>query len=134
MGNVSDKPEEKIPVFLKALDDASPEVRRPVIAGLGRLRGEAAPAAARLVDLLDSEEDREAALEALREIRPDDLDLCLRLLKSSNAGGRLLACDRLGRLKDHRAIPHLREALKDEHRYVRRRAREAIGRIENDKK
>ena len=134
LGSVSNKAEQKIPVFLKALDDASPEVRQPVMAGLGRLRSEAAPAAGRLVDLLDSEVDREAALEALREIRPEDLDLCLRLLKSRNAGGRLLACDRLGRMKDKRALPELRKALKDEHRYVRRRAREAISRIESAKK
>ena len=135
LGSVSDQAEQKIPVFLKALDDSSPDVRRPVIAGLGRLRGEAAPAAGRLVDLLNSEEDREAALDALREIRPEDLDLCLRLLKSENVGGRLLACDRLGRMKDRRALPELRAARDDdEHRYVRRRAREAISRIESAKK
>ncbi len=135
LGSVSDKAAQKISIFLKALDDSSPDVRRPVIAEFGRLGKEAAPAANRLVDLLESEEDREAALEALREIRPDNLELCLRLLKSPNAGGRLLACDRLGRMKDLRALPELRKALRDEHRYVSRRAREAISRIESaDKK
>lgn len=133
-GKISDDSNRTIPVFLKALDDPSPEVRQPIMLGLGRLREGAAPAAGRLVDLLESEEDGKFALEALREIRPDDVDLCLRMLKSGNAGGRLLACDRLGRIKDRRALPDLRKALKDEHRYVRRRAQEAVSRIEDDKK
>jgi HEAT repeat protein len=135
LGRISDDAGQKIPIFLKALDDPSAEVRQPVIAGIGRLGKEAGPAADRLVDLLDSESDAKAALEALREIRPENLDLCLRLLKSDNVGGRLFACDRLGRLKDRRALPELRIAREeDEHRYVRRRAREAISRIERDKK
>ncbi|MFT4640585.1 MAG: HEAT repeat protein [Verrucomicrobiales bacterium] len=119
-----------IPVFLEALKDPEPEVRRPVIEGLGRLGERGMGAASALVDLLESEPDRKPALEALREIRPDDIALCVRMLKSEDAGARLLACERLGRLRAKEALPDLRAALKDEQSFVRRRAGEAISRIE----
>ena len=128
--NVEQDAKAKLPIFVRALDDPDAATRQAVIGALGALREDAAPAAARLVDLLESEEDRKVALEALTVIRPEDLELCLRLLKSPNAGGRLLACDRLGRMKNPAALPALREALQDAEGYVRRRAREAISRIE----
>ncbi len=127
---IENTPENLIPVLLEALKDPSPEVRAPVIAGLGNLGSDAMSAAPALVDLVASEPDRSAALDALREIRPQDVDLCLRLLESEDAGARLLACDRLGRLYDKKAIPALRNALRDRYSFVRRRAREALERIE----
>lgn len=122
--------ERLIPVYLDALEDPSPAVRQPVIEGLARLGEDGRSAAPALVDLLDSETDRQAALEALRSIRPDNLELCLRLLGHENAGARLLACDRLGRMGNKDAIPALRKALRDDYSFVRRRAREALERIE----
>ena len=52
------------------------------------------------------------------------------MLKNQDAGVRLLACERLGRLRAKEALPALRSAMRDEYSFVRRRAREAISRIE----
>ena len=131
---VSDKPKDMITVFTQALDAPEDEVRHAAIASLGSLREDAAPAAEQLIALLDNETDRRPAYEALREVRITDVDLCLRLLESKNSAGRLLACERLGRIGEKRALPALRKALKDRERYVRRRAEEAIKRIEREHK
>ncbi len=122
--------EKLIPVYLTALEDPSAEVRRPVIDGLGRLGERGEPAAEALVDLLDSEPDRRPALEALREIRSQSVSLCLRMLDHDSPSVRLLACDHLGRIRSEEAVPALRKAMRDEYSFVRRRAREALERIE----
>jgi HEAT repeat protein len=130
-GRIESNAEKLVPVYLSALKDRSFTVRQPVIEGLGRLGERAEAAAPSLVELLDSEKDRTVALEALREIRPRSLELCLRMLAHESPGVRLFACDRLGRLRDREAIPALRQALRDDYSFVRRRAREALERIES---
>ncbi len=131
-GKIEKNAEKLVPLYREALKDASPEVRLPAIEGLGRLGEGGEPAAEDLVGLLDSETDQRASLEALREIEPRDVGLCLRMLEHESPGVRLLACDRLGRLRAEEAIPALRKALRDEYRFVRRRAREALERMERD--
>ena len=134
LANIETDAGQLLPVFVQALKDPSPEVRQPAIAGLGRLGERSRGAVPTLVELLDSEPDKQAAFQALREIKPKDIQLCIGLLKSPNPSARLLGCERLGRLRAKQAVPDLRAALGDDYGFVRRSAREALERIREGNK
>lgn len=118
-------------VLAEMLADQDPAVRHPAIDGLGQ-RGEGARSAAPLLfKLLDEEEDRSEALEALRRIGATDPDLYIIALDNPEPRVRLFACEALGRLGKaaEKAIPRLEQAKQDRYDFVRRRAEDAIERI-----
>lgn len=132
-GRIVNDPAEAVPVFLRALDDEHIDVRRPGINGLRRLGSKGMPGAAKLIDLLANEAERTGAIEALRDIKPTDPRLFIKPLGNKEVSVRLYACEALRRIGKPAAValPELRKLLKDEFRFVRRRAEEAIKAIES---
>ncbi|MGI9242586.1 MAG: HEAT repeat domain-containing protein [Verrucomicrobiales bacterium] len=118
-------------VLSKMLADDDPAVRHPAIEGLGQRGEDARSAAPLLFELLEREEDRAEALDALRRIRSLDPDLYISALDNREPRVRLFACEALGRLgkKAEKALPQLEHLTKDRYDFVRRRASDAIKRI-----
>jgi HEAT repeat protein len=65
--------ETLLPVFLKLLQDPYPAVRSWAVTGLTQLGPKARPAAASLLAMMENEEDRRMARDALIKIAPDML-------------------------------------------------------------
>ncbi|MEM7386982.1 MAG: HEAT repeat domain-containing protein, partial [Verrucomicrobiota bacterium] len=120
----------------KGLRDESEIVREPSVSLLGDLGEEARPAARALFAMLEGAGDDEPILDALRSIKSRDIKLYQKAITSKKPGIRLFACEALGRLgkRAEPALPELRKALRDRYDFVRRRARDAIRRIEKDSK
>lgn len=114
--------------LMRALDDSQAAIRELAIVALGELGHLARPAAPRIVELLDTDRNKSAILDALRKIDPHDFDLCVRALASEDSSVRLFAAEQLGRLGDRArpAIPQLRKATNDRSSAVRRRAQETL--------
>jgi HEAT repeat protein len=64
-------PETLVPVFTKLLQDPHPAVRSSAVSGLTRFGPQARPAAASLLAMMENENDRHMAREALIKIAPD---------------------------------------------------------------
>ena len=82
--------------------------------------------------MLEDSDDRSKALEALGRIRSRDVDLYITALNNREPRVRLFACEALGRIgKDaEKAIPQLEKLKRDRYDFVRRRAQDAIRRIQ----
>jgi HEAT repeat protein len=117
------------------LADPDESVRRAAAGALGGL-GEPArdSATAPLVALLDHDQDREFALDALRQLRIRTVPTLLPLLDHGDARVRLFACERLGRIgaAARDAVPTLQKLAQGDGQpdYVRREARRAVQQIE----
>ena len=121
-------------MLIRALKDDEESVRSAGISALSSLGEKARPAAPRLFALLNEDEDVDTKpiLDALRSMRVRDLDLYLSILHHSSPSVRLFACEAIGRFgsKAKKAVPELKKLEEDEYDFVRRRAVQAIERIE----
>lgn len=122
----------RLPVLREGLKDESVVVRGIACAELGKLGRAAEPASDELFALLESSEDRPAALEAIREIRPRKLEPLMVALKNVEPEVRMFAAERIGQLgkAGEPAVPVLRELLEDGYEPVRGVARSALREIQ----
>ena len=124
--------EDALQALVNALDDSEAKVRDIAIQQLASLKEDAAPAAPRMFELLEASDEPRPIIDALRSIRARDPKLYAGVLESDNASVRLFACEALGRLGSRAkfALPTLKKLEKDdEYSFVRRRATQAIERI-----
>ena len=123
-----------MPILDEALADQSAAVRKVAAEAAGKLGEAAQDAVPKLFALLKAEEDRAVALDSLRQIKVKSTPLLVEALSINDPSVRLFACESLGRLgplaKD--AIPALKKALNDDYDIVRRQARMALRRIEEE--
>lgn len=121
-----------LPILTKALDDDSEMIRRLAVESLGGLGHDARPAARKIVKVLKKDNEKRLILGALRKIEPNDLELCLKSIKSSDPAVRYFACEQLGKMGEAArvALPDLRKASKDRYSFVRRGAKEALEKLE----
>lgn len=123
--------EEVTKTLMSALNDNETIVRDTAVKRLSGLGEDARAAAPRLFELLASAEDPQPLIEALQRIRSRDYRLYVSLLSSENSSVRLFACESLGRLgsRAREALPELEKLKDDQYDFVRRRAAQAIERI-----
>ena len=109
-------------------------VRKVAAEALGKFGDSADDVIPKLFALLKNEEDRPVALDALRQIKVKSVPLLMETLSSGDASVRLFACEALGRLgpQAKESIPALKKALNDDYDIVRRQARMALRRIEDE--
>ncbi|MBC8243827.1 MAG: HEAT repeat domain-containing protein [Verrucomicrobia bacterium] len=115
-----------------ALGDSSAKVRHTAIRELGELGSDARPAGPELFARLDTSEDRQVALEALRRVRVRDVDLYISALGNEEPLVRLFACQALRRAGEaaRKALPEIRKLTRDSYDFVRREARRAMEALE----
>ncbi|HAV62356.1 MAG TPA: hypothetical protein DCY13_08340 [Verrucomicrobiales bacterium] len=118
----------RLPVLIEALKDEAEAVRGVACQELRKIGRAAQPASEGLFALLENSGDRPAALEAIREIRPQSVLLLTKALKNNEPEVRMYAAERLGQLGKaaQEAVPALREALEDGYEPVRGVARNAL--------
>jgi HEAT repeat protein len=128
------EPAAVLAAAIAMLTDPNREVRHAAASALAQLGDRARSAAPQLLVLLDSDEDRAFALEALRRTQPRAVPQLLPLLNHRDQGVRVFACERLGRLgADAReAIPALQQlaGAQSQPESVQREARRALRQIE----
>jgi len=131
---IESDPKQVLPILEGALDDSSLSVRKVAAEALARFGDSAEEVLPKLFALLKSEEDRPMALDALRQVRVKSVSLLTETLSNSDPSVRLFACEALGRLgpQAKESIPALKKALNDDYDVVRRQARMALRRIEED--
>jgi HEAT repeat protein len=112
----------------QALDDSSVNVRHTAIRELGELGSDARPAAPELFARLNTSEDRQPTLDALRRVRVRDVDLYISILGNDEPLVRLFACQALRRAGKgaRKAESEIRKLTSDKYDYVRREARRAL--------
>lgn len=117
---------------IAGLKDKSAQVRQTAAEAAGRHRLKSKDATLALFEMLDESEDRSIALAALRDMRVRDLDLLREALRNDSPGVRVFALTALSAMERDAepALPEIRGLLKDRYDFVRRRARDAIKRIE----
>jgi len=121
--------DDKLLAALKqALDDPSAGVRHTGIRELGELGSDARSAGPELFACLDTSEDRQAALDALRQVRVRDVDLYIAALENEEPLVRLFACQALRRAGKgaRKARSEITKLTRDRYDYVRREARRAL--------
>ncbi len=121
--------DDKLLTALKqALDDPSAGVRHTAIRELGELGSNARSAGPALFACLNTSEDRQAALDALRQVRVRDVDLYIAALENEEPLVRLFACQALRRAGKgaRKARSEITKLTRDRYDYVRREARRAL--------
>lgn len=124
------------PMLVEAMKDESASVRQAAARSVPLLDGKDDRVSAEpgLFGLLDSNEseDRDLALDLLRQLQPEDVSRLVRALENKSPAVRLFACERLGRIGSaaREAIPALRRLEDDNYDFIRREARDAVRRIE----
>jgi HEAT repeat protein len=109
IGKIEPNSESSVPVLIGTLDDGDWNVRRAACLALGEIGKPAKAAVSRLFTLMDSEEDRDAARGALRQIDTagaDAVPLLVKALESDENRNRFFAIYLLGQ-----AGPDAKEAL-----------------------
>ncbi|MDI3550311.1 MAG: hypothetical protein PWQ15_1414 [Methanobacterium sp.] len=135
LGKMQD--ERAIPVLLETLDDEDADVRWKAMLALGKLGNSAVPA---LIKALQSKNwrMRAKAAEVLGKIGSEDALFALIEVLSKpsdcNRHVRGKAAEALGRIGDVRGLEVLRNAQRDEYKYVRDQADIAIQKILKPKK
>lgn len=121
-----------LPVVTEGLKDDEDNVRHIAAQATARLRLKSNDTILALFKMLDDEDDRGEAVAALRELRVRDLDLLKKSLGSDSPSVRAYAASALGGMGSEArdALPELRRGLRDKYDFVRRRAKDAIRRIE----
>lgn len=128
-------PTESLPVLVSALQDPSVSVRRTAADLLGRIGDKepetVVPALVPLIARLESGEDKQFALEALRLMHVRDQDALAKALELPVDESRAWACERIARLgsKGRPLAEKLRPLLADKNDYVRRAARKALEQV-----
>jgi HEAT repeat protein len=129
---------EAVPALMKALKDEDENFRIMIIAALGEIGSQAAPAVPLLNELLikDTSSDvRSMIVHALREISKARVTVLITNLKSKDWRVRSQAADTLGQIgieaKD--AVPALTTALEDKVQSVRSSAADALYKINSAK-
>jgi HEAT repeat protein len=114
--------------FKSALGDSSAKVRHTAIRELGELGSDARPAGPELFVRLDTSEDRQVTMAALRRVRVRDVDLYISALDNEEPLVRLFACQALRRAGKgaRKARPEISKLTRDKYDYVRREARRAL--------
>jgi HEAT repeat protein len=123
----------RLPVLLAALGDRDLSVRRAAAEATGEMGDKARDATAALTELVQHAENRDFALEALRQIQVRSVPHLLQMLAMSDAGVRAFACERLARIgpEAKEAIPALETIEREgEPNFLRRAARDALRRIQ----
>jgi len=121
-----------IPILNAAVNDESGRIRRPAAQSLARFGERARSAVPGLVAMLERENERAAALDALKAIRGGTVPDWLKALAVKDPKVRVFACESLAALgpgaKD--ASPRLRELLDGQPPPVQEAARAALAKIE----
>ncbi|MEZ5325245.1 MAG: HEAT repeat domain-containing protein [Verrucomicrobiales bacterium] len=118
--------------LVEALNDPSESVRDIAIKELTEVGEKARPAAPRLFEMLEGAAEPQPIIEALRNIRTTDHELYVSVLENGSPSVRLFACESLGRFGGRAlsALPKLEKLQQDDqYDFVRRRAAQAIERI-----
>ncbi|MEX0717583.1 MAG: HEAT repeat domain-containing protein [Planctomycetaceae bacterium] len=134
LGSIGTPAASAIPALVRAADDENEVVRRHVIAALGAMREEAAPAIATLVSALAFDESpavRDSAATALGRIGAPATPTLAHLLADREEELRLRAAGTLAEMGESArgALPALERASADDSPAVRLRAAEALWRI-----
>lgn len=135
---------EAVPVLVSLLDVRHDTTRRYAASGLGRMGEAALPAAPRLVEVLKSASDpqtREKAAEALGDLGEKAAPVAVPALAAAARDDswpkvRYAALTALGEMREaaKEAVPVLRAALKDPDGWISVAARNALFRVEPDRK
>ena len=124
--------EEIVADIVSALADPDAGVRRVAIEVAGQTGGravdKAVPTLAPLIAMLDSDEHRREAMEALRMMQVRDEAALTLALQARSSEARTWACERIGRLGKSGAsfFDKLKPLLADRNDYVRRAAQKAM--------
>jgi len=120
-----------IPDLIRVLETGAPSVREGAAIALGEMQSERAiPPLIAATGIVDQEDTRLAAKEALIKIGPPAVAQLIAALEDANHLIRMNAADALGEIRDPRANPPLLAHLeKDAHRLVRIAAAYALGKI-----
>ncbi|MGK0189087.1 MAG: HEAT repeat protein [Verrucomicrobiales bacterium] len=131
VAEIESDPKKLTNTLLTALDDPESAVRDTAVKRLAGLGEDARPAAPKLFEILATAKDPQPIIEALQTIRSRDPQLYVSLLTSESSSVRLFACESLGRLGSRAvsALPELEKLKDDEYDFVRRRAFQAMERI-----
>jgi HEAT repeat protein len=127
---------DSLSVLVSALQDSQVSVRRTAAGLLGQIGDKevekVVPALLPLIALLESSEDRQFALEALRLMHVRDEAALAKALELRVVEARAWACERAMKLgkKGRPLVDKLRPLLADRDDYVRRAARKALEQIE----
>lgn len=130
---IEDNTDRKLDVLTKALDDEELSVRLSALEALGELGRAATPAADKIYDLTEREDERELAFGVLAGMRLRNIPLLVRALGNPDPYVREYAADRLGDLggESKDALPALKRLLETEQNdRVRREIRGALRDIE----
>jgi HEAT repeat protein len=124
-----------LPTLMKALAESQGGLKRSVLAAIGNLGPDAAPAVAMLIEAVDDPITRRNAVSALGSIGPaaaPATDRLVPLLSSDQKYERTAAAAALGSIgpEAKAAIPDLIEMLAANDAYVRQVAGEALGKID----
>jgi HEAT repeat protein len=132
LSHVESDPGALLPVLLTGLEDPERDVRHPAAEAIGRLGENGREAVPMLCRMLNAEEDRTVAIDALRQVRVNSVPHLIEALQIKEPAVRLFACEALGQLgaEAKEAVPELRKLFDDEYDFVRRQARNAIRAIE----
>jgi HEAT repeat protein len=127
-----EEPAERVPVLLAGLDDAALPVRKTAAAELAALGDKAREATSRLTALLQHDDERDFAFDALRQISPRSVPDLITMLSDRDLAVKQFATQRLARLgPDARdAIPALEAVLQSREREeLKKNVAEALKRI-----
>ncbi|MBI2947293.1 MAG: HEAT repeat domain-containing protein [Verrucomicrobia bacterium] len=134
LAKIASDPKMVLPLLEDSLNDNSPVVRKVAVEALVKFSEAADEIIPKVFALLKSGEDRPVALDALRQIKVKSVSLLTETLSNNDPSVRLFACEALGRLGPlaKESVPALKKALTDDYDIVRRQARMALRRIEDE--
>ncbi len=127
-----ENPPERLPALLAALDDPALPVRKAAARELALLGDKARDATGKLTPLLQRDDERDFAFDALRQILPRSVPDLVTMLGDRDLTVKIFATQRLARLGPdaHDAIPALEAILQSREREeLKRSVTEALKRI-----
>ncbi len=127
-----EEPEARLAILMSGLDDPALPVRKVAAQELAALGDKAREATTRLTAMLQRENERDFAFDALRQISPRSVPDLVTMLTDRDLAVKLFATQRLGRLgpEARDAIPALEAILSGQERSeLKRNVTEALKRI-----
>lgn len=120
-----------LPALESALGDESGRIRRLAADRLKLLGDRAQPAVPRLLTMLDRDQDRPIALQALRAVKPREVPRLMTALQHRDPAVRIFACEALGQLGPaaKEAVSALQDKVKGDADGVKEAAKKALEQI-----
>jgi HEAT repeat protein len=100
------EPKERLPVLLAALDDPALPVRRAAAPEIGTLADRASEATTKLTPLLQRDDERDFAFDAIKKIKPKSIPDLITMLSDRDLTVKIFAARRLGSIG-----PEARDAI-----------------------